>query len=46
MITEGYILLYRLNESRDRDHVVHLCSPPPIYNCGCVVDGGNAMAAI
>ena len=39
----------QLYDSRVRDHViVHLGITVGSYahNCGCVVDGGNAMAAI
>ena len=39
----------RLYESRVRDHViVHLGLnvSSSAHNCGCVVDGGNTMAAI
>ena len=39
----------RLFDSRVRDHViVHLglSVSSSTHNCGCVVDGGNAMAAI
>ena len=39
----------RLYDSRVRDHVfVHLGLnvSSSAHNCGCVVDGGNAMAAI
>ena len=37
----------RLYESRVRDHVVHLGlnASSSARNCGCVVDGGNTMAA-
>ena len=37
----------RLYESRVRDHViVHLNVSTSAHNCGCVVDGSGAMAAI
>ena len=33
--------------SQDSDHaIVHLNVSSSAHNCGCVVDGGNAMAAI
>ena len=53
----GHYILYvytketmgKLYDSRVRDHViVHLSLnvSSSAYNCGCVVDGGNAMATI
>ena len=38
----------RLSESRVKDHIVHLDInvSSSVHNCGGVVDGGNAMAAI
>ena len=38
----------RFYESRVRDHVVHLGLNVngSAHNCGCVVNGGNTMAAI
>ena len=46
-VTKGK--LYGSRQSRDSDHsIVHLGLnvSSSAHNCGCVVDGGNAMAAI
>ena len=42
------VMKSRLYDSRVRDHVVHLGINVNSFahGCGCVVDGGNAMAAI
>ena len=42
------VMKSRLYETQVRDHVLHLGLnvSSSAHNCGCVVDGGNVMAAI